>query len=204
MIWTHCCFTAGFTYKNNKMSRIQQYGKSAPEVGRVPAVVLENPKFPHNVGAALRAASCYAVQQVWFTGNRIQLDNGQRLPREERMKGYASVDLIQFDYPFDAFGRDVVPVAVEVRENSIPLPYFQHPENAVYVFGPEDGSLSKGILRHCHQFVIIPTLHCTNLSAAVYTVLYDRVCKQVLAGAPLPTLAEDRGFVCDLLPEGER
>jgi hypothetical protein len=29
---------------------------------------------------------------------------------------------------------------------------------------------------------VIPTRHCTNLSAAVYTVLYDRHAKRVLAG----------------------
>lgn len=175
-------------------NRIKQYGKSAPKVGVAPAIVLENPKYQHNVGAVLRAASCYGIGQVWFTGDRIQIEEGQRLPREERMKGYASVELIQFDYPMDVFERGVTPVAIEVRENSIPLPLFQHPDNAVYVFGPEDGSLSKGLLRHCHQFVIIPTLHCTNLAAAVYTVLYDRMCKEVLAGAPIPRLNENRGY----------
>ena len=41
--------------------------------GRAPAVVLVDPKFPHNVGAAVRAASCYDVGQVWFTGDRVQL-----------------------------------------------------------------------------------------------------------------------------------
>ena len=52
--------------------------------GRAPAVVLIDPKFPHNVGAAVRAASCYGVGQVWFTGDRVQLigERRYRLPRE--------------------------------------------------------------------------------------------------------------------------
>jgi tRNA(Leu) C34 or U34 (ribose-2'-O)-methylase TrmL len=29
-----------------------------------PAVVMIDPKFPHNVGAAIRAASCWGVRQV--------------------------------------------------------------------------------------------------------------------------------------------
>src|SRR5205807_1139423 len=61
--------------------------------GRPPAVALINPKYPHNVGAAVRACSCWGVPQLWWTGNRVTLDlpRGERLPREERMKGYRNV-----------------------------------------------------------------------------------------------------------------
>jgi tRNA C32,U32 (ribose-2'-O)-methylase TrmJ len=71
---------------------------------------------------------------------------------------------------------------------------FEHPEPALYVFGAEDGSLGRAVLRLCHRFVVIPTRHCTNLSAAVYTVLYDRHAKRVRAGLEQPhRLAEARG-----------
>jgi hypothetical protein len=38
---------------------------------------------------AVRAASCYGVRQVWFSGDRVRLDDArrQRPPREERMRG---------------------------------------------------------------------------------------------------------------------
>lgn len=140
----------------------------------LPAVVLINPKFPHNVGAAVRALSCYGVEQLWYTGNRVSLQAsaGLRLPREERMRGYKEVDVFQYDRPLDLLKG--TPVAVEVRENSELLPDFDHPQDAVYVFGPEDGSIPKSILNLCHRFVIIPTRHCLNLGAAINTVLYDR------------------------------
>ena len=163
--------------KNVMGNRPYVHGRKAPKVGIAPAVCLINPKFSHNIGASIRAASCFNIGQVWFTGNRIQLDGTKRLPREERMKGYNDVDLIQYDYPFDAFPTNVTPVAIEVRDTSENLVDFVHPENALYVFGPEDGSLHKPIVRHCHRFVIIPTKHCVNLSAAVYIVLYDRMLK---------------------------
>jgi tRNA(Leu) C34 or U34 (ribose-2'-O)-methylase TrmL len=35
--------------------------------GVAPAIGLVDPKFPHNVGAAVRAASCYGIRQAWFT-----------------------------------------------------------------------------------------------------------------------------------------
>jgi tRNA(Leu) C34 or U34 (ribose-2'-O)-methylase TrmL len=111
------------------------------------------------------------------------------------MRGYQEVELRQSDAFFDAFERDVVPVAVEVRPGSESLIEFEHPDRALYVFGAEDGSLARAVLRHCHRFVIIPTRHCTNLSAAVYTVLYDRHAKRVRAGLePAHRLAESRGF----------
>ena len=151
--------------------------------GVTPAVALVDPKFPHNVGAAVRAASCYGVRQVWFSGGRVQLDGTKRhrLPREERMRGFQEVEIRQADRFFDAFA-DAVPVAVELRRNAEPLIDFEHPECALYVFGPEDGSLDRATLAQCHRFVVIPTRHCTNLAAAVYTVLYDRHAKRVRAG----------------------
>ena len=175
------------------------YGKSKKKGGVAPAIILVNPKFPHNVGAAVRAASCFGVRQVWYTGDRVamELEKTKRLPREERMKNYKDVELRQFDRPFEQF-EDVVPVAVELRQNSELLPQFEHPENAVYVFGPEDGGLTQVHLRLCHRFVVIPTHHCVNLSAAVYLMLYDRMFKRQQLGLEpvLPmddVLKEQRG-----------
>jgi tRNA(Leu) C34 or U34 (ribose-2'-O)-methylase TrmL len=164
-------------------------GSSRP--GVVPAVGLVDPKFPHNVGAAVRAASCYGIRQVWFSGDRVRLDasKGYRLPREERMRGYKDVVLHKDDRFFDAF-TDAVPVAVELRRNAESLIEFEHPEKALYVFGPEDGSLDRAVLARCHRFVVIPTRHCTNLASAVYTVLYDRHAKRVRAGL------EERHVTC--------
>jgi tRNA(Leu) C34 or U34 (ribose-2'-O)-methylase TrmL len=110
------------------------------------------------------------------------------------MRGYQEVELRQSDAFFDAFDRDVVPVAVEVRAGSESLIDFDHPDQALYVFGAEDGSLGRAVLRLCHRFLVIPTRHCTNLSAAVYTTLYDRHAKRVRAGIEDPhRLAESRG-----------
>lgn len=180
------------------------YGKSKAKTGIAPAIILVNPKFPHNVGAAVRAASCFGVRQVWYTGDRVamELEQKRRLPREERLKGYKDVELRQFDYPFEVFESDVTPVAVELRPNSELLPQFVHPERAVYVFGPEDGGLTQVHLRHCHRFVVIPTHHCVNLSAAVYLVLYDRLVKRQAAGLEpvLPmddVLREQRGLLAN-------
>jgi tRNA C32,U32 (ribose-2'-O)-methylase TrmJ len=181
---------------------LDQHDLDGRPAGIAPAVALVNPKYPHNVGAAVRAAACFGIGQVWFSGDRVTVTAGKRhrLPREERMKGYQAVHLVHSDRFFDAFARDVVPVAVELRDGAELLPQFEHPERALYVFGPEDGGLTAVQLRHCHRVVVIPTRHCVNLAAAVYLTLYDRLVKRQALGLEpiLPigeVLAETRGFL---------
>jgi tRNA(Leu) C34 or U34 (ribose-2'-O)-methylase TrmL len=156
------------------------YGTAARVDGVPPAVMLWDPKYPANVGAVVRLASCYGIGQVWQFGERVAItshDKDYRLPREERMRGYGEVKLVKCQRPLDAFPNDTNFVAVEFRDNAELLPHFVHPANACYVFGPEDGSLPKIVLMKCRRFVIIPTQHCLNLATCVATVLYDRGCK---------------------------
>lgn len=151
------------------------------DITMTPSIILYNPKYPHNVGGAVRACSNFGAKAVVFTGNRVSLEpnkeKGYRLPREERMKDYQDIVLVNDNYPFNRFGEGIVPVAVEKRENAESLTYFQHPRNAVYVFGPEDGSIPQVMLRHCQRFLVIVSKHCLNLSAAVNVVLADRITK---------------------------
>ena len=152
-----------------------------------PAIIMFNPKYPHNVGAAVRACSCFDANLIIWTGDRVphpedtQKDSisgiKYRLPREERMKGYKHVKLVNDEYPFNRFNKEVTPVAVELRPNAEQLPHFVHPENPVYVFGPEDGSIPQIYLKHCQRFLVIPSPFCLNLAASIYVVLYDRISK---------------------------
>lgn len=130
-----------------KPFRPAEPGKTPAEPGKTPAVVLYDPRYPHNVGAAIRACSGFGVEQVWLTGRRVaeQVWKAKRIPREERMKGFSSVKLILEDRPFDHFPQGVTPVAVELLPGSENLLEFQHPENPIYVFGPEDGSVPLGV-----------------------------------------------------------
>lgn len=166
-----------------KAKYIQEMERIRPAT--TPGVLLINPRDPHNVGNALRACSCWGMNQLWFTGDRVidKLDGLTRLPREERMKGYREVEVIHNDQYWKQFEKvDVTPVAIEVRQNSENLVHFEHPENALYIFGPEDGSLPVSVLNWAHRFVMMPTAHCLNLAAAVNVVLYDRRLKAIQSG----------------------
>ncbi len=168
-------------------------------VGR-PAIdiLLTDPKYPHNVGSVIRAAAGYGAKRVIWTGDRVTeaMANAatnekrrKRIPREERLyhrdvRFYNSDAVPIIDWAKDGYGV----VAVELVPGAMPLPYYEHPERAIYLFGPEDGTLSKEWRKQAHDFVFIPTRHCINLAAAVYTVLYDRQFKEQMAGR-LPVLS---------------
>lgn len=151
------------------------------------AILLENPKTPFNVGTIIRAAAGYGVGRVYWSGDRVWDKPGSkyRLPREERMRDYNAVQRKRVDdlrYVITTRPTGMAVVAVEVLPDSESLLTFEHPEQAMYVFGPEDGTISKELRVYCHRFVVIPTEHCINLAAAAYTVLYDRRLKQFQKG----------------------
>jgi hypothetical protein len=88
---------------------------------------------------------------------------------------------------------------VELVPGAELLPFFEHPENALYIFGPEDGSVPTGVMSAAHRFVALPMLHCSNLSSTVYMILADRHHKRVLAGLeePLRLAPEGRQTLVD-------
>ncbi len=155
-------------------------------------MVLQDPKHPHNVGGALRACAAFGATQLYWTGERVAF-NAKHLPSEERRR--RSQQSVLFALDQDAVRRlacqGFTPVGVELKPDAENLLFFEHPEKAAYVFGPEDGSLSKEVRELCHRFVFIPTHYCLNLAAAVNVVLYDRRVKAMIAGRePVLPLAE--------------
>jgi tRNA(Leu) C34 or U34 (ribose-2'-O)-methylase TrmL len=152
--------------------------------GRTPAVVLVNPKYPRNVGGAYRSCAALGAEQLWYTGDRAaaQWEAEGRLPREERLRAYRHVELIRGEGRFLRQFPGATIVAVEVDPGAQVLTYFEHPDEAVYVFGPEDGTLPKGIRTACHQFVIIPSDTALNLYSAVTSILLHRRITRQLAG----------------------
>ena len=139
---------------------------------RAPGVVLINAKFPHNVGATFERAPASESNRLSGRDCGLTRQSIDASRVKSARKGYKSVLFSNKRRPFDLF-KDFTPVCVEVFEQSGPLTRFAHPENAVYVFGPEDG-VPQGIRCLCHRFVHIPVHFGLNLSAAVKVVLGHR------------------------------
>jgi tRNA(Leu) C34 or U34 (ribose-2'-O)-methylase TrmL len=152
--------------------------------GGYAAIGLHNPRDRRNVGAVLRAAYCFEAALVAVSGRRYKVQ------RTDTASTHVHLPLLQIDDLRLAVPYDCVPVAVERRADALPLPTYQHPRNAFYVFGPEDGDLGKSVLSWCRDVVYIPTAHSLNLAAAVNIVLYDRTAKRSAQESPTnPPLA---------------
>jgi tRNA(Leu) C34 or U34 (ribose-2'-O)-methylase TrmL len=135
------------------------------------AVGLYNPKRRENVGGVLRAAFCFGAALVAIEGVRY------RVQSTDTADAYRHLPLLQVESLHAVVPYDCIPVAVERRSDAIPLPDYEHPERAFYVFGPEDGDLGSNVLAWCRDLVYIPSHHSINLAAVVNIVLYDRMAK---------------------------
>jgi tRNA(Leu) C34 or U34 (ribose-2'-O)-methylase TrmL len=140
---------------------------------------LINPKSPTNVGAVMRAAGCYGIDGVLYTGNRydraIKLNTDtQNISDTIPLRGVTDLlDTLSDDYA----DNDIKVVCIDLIEGATPLPNFIHPEKALYIFGPEDGTIKQSIVNQADAVVYIPTSGCMNLAATVNVVLYDRLAK---------------------------
>lgn len=137
-----------------------------------------NPKSPENVSSVMRAAGNFRVDSVFYTGERYPravLLNPD-IPKMSR-KVSQGIPLSGVDCLIDGVPETMKIVCVEFAENAVPLPEYQHPHNAFYIFGPEDGTISQDVIDRADAVVYVPTIGCMNLAATVNVVLYDRVSK---------------------------
>jgi len=137
-----------------------------------------NPKSPENVGSVMRAAANYRVDSVFYTGERYLRAMQSRVGSTDTSRRIGkNVPLNAEQNLIDIAVEGTKIVCIELVEGAIPLPEFQHPKNALYIFGPEDGSISQAIIDKADAVVYIPTIGCMNLAATVNVLLYDRLAK---------------------------
>ena len=144
---------------------------------------LVNPKSPSNVGSVLRASGCFGVDKIYYSGERYAR-------AAEFSKGHGRVnhsdtnnasETISLNQSLDLLAEKTLEmkvVCVELVEGATALPSFEHPDQALYIFGPEDGSIPQVIIDEADAVVFMPTVGCLNLAATVNVLLYDRVAKQ--------------------------
>lgn len=135
---------------------------------------LSNPKSATNVGAVMRAAGCYGADNVIYTGSRY--DRAVKLNTDTK-KINTLIPLTAQQDLLENKATDVKIICVDLVEGAIPLPNFVHPAKALYLFGPEDGTLEQKLIDKADAVIYIPTIGCMNLAASVNVVLYDRLAK---------------------------
>lgn len=175
-------------------------GKRLLEKNSHVTIGLTNPKSPTNVGGVMRAAGCYSVDQVVYTGHRYTLaskfigskNNTDTQKSRDQIPLVAIDDFLQLKQQSIESTLEKLPestkiICVDLVEGAIPLPLFQHPEQALYVFGPEDGTISQSVIDEADDVVYVPTVGCMNLAASVNVLLYDRLAKSLVKQGKLET-----------------
>ncbi|GAB1262740.1 RNA methyltransferase [Aurantivibrio plasticivorans] len=137
---------------------------------------LSNPKSPSNVGAVMRAAGCYGAEAIYYSGTRFERANNYTQDTKDIQ---SKVPLIAEEDFQQLKNRDRKLVCIELVEGATPLISFEHPQDAIYVFGPEDGSIEQSTIDIADAVVYVPTIGCMNLAATVNVVLYDRMAKTI-------------------------
>lgn len=145
-------------------------------------VGLVNPKNGTNVGGVIRATGAFQGGFVAVQGSRHENKGDWRHLDTEG--GYRRFP-VYLDVPdvFSYLPYGAVPVAVELVEGSTNLTDFEHPPEAMYIFGPEDGALPPEVLAKCKATIHVPTIYSLNLYACASVVLYDREAKRSKAKA---------------------
>lgn len=135
---------------------------------------LVNPKTPTNVGAVMRAAGCYQADAVRYTGERFGYAARYHTDTK-RISG--KIPLLPVDDIAAGLPEGTKIICIELAEGATSLLDFVHPDKALYIFGPEDGSIPQDIIHAADAVVFIPTIGCMNLAATVNVLLYDRLSK---------------------------
>ena len=121
------------------------------------------------MGSILRAAGCYQAQSIRYTGERYAR---AKAFSTDTKNAHLNIMVTQVPAIIDPINdKKLTKVAIELVEGATPLPLFEHPEEALYIFGPEDGSIEQDVVDQCDYVVYIPTVN---------VLLYDRLAKMTV------------------------
>ncbi len=151
---------------------------------RPAALVLDNVRSLHNVGAAFRTADAFGIERVVLVG--ITGTPPHREIFKTALGAENTVDWVHFPAAAEAAdylkqeGYDLI--ALEQTTGSGNLLAFQPAADQKYafVFGNEVDGVSDELLARCDQAVEIPqfgTKHSLNVSVCFGIVLYDHLSK---------------------------
>ena len=144
---------------------------------------------PQNLGNLLRTAHAFNASFFFTIDACMSLTE---IHHSDTSKAYQSVPFHEYASVDDfRLPKGCQLVGVELVDEAIELPSFNHPRSAAYILGPEKDSLSEAVLSRCHHVIKIPTKFCVNVGVAGALVMYDRVRSQgrhlerpVKVGAP--------------------
>jgi tRNA (guanosine-2'-O-)-methyltransferase len=145
--------------------------------GRV-ALVLEDVQNPFNVGAIVRTAAAFAVDDVWLVGATPELGQPKVQKTALGTNRYLSCTRVaRVGEAIDAAHDDGYHViGLELAEGARPLPDVSTKSDVALVVGHEDRGLSRAALTSCDELAHIPQLGkiaSLNVATATAIALYE-------------------------------
>ncbi len=133
-----------------------------------------NMKTSHNYGSLFRTAQIFDADFIFLIGQKFKHQATDTMCSYRHMPLYVYSDIEHFmnSRPFSC-----PIVAIEMKENSIPLHKFSHPKQCIYLLGSEDNGLPNTAIDICQATISLPGDRSLNVAVAGSIVLYDRVAK---------------------------
>lgn len=134
---------------------------------------VENISKKANIAALFRTAHAFGASFLFTVNADYSKAIGKNIDTSHSAK---HLPLYEYDHIDDMpLPKGTSLVGIELTEDAVELPSFRHPKNAIYILGPERGSLSEGVIEKTDFVVKIPTKFCINLGLAGAVVMYDRL-----------------------------
>ncbi len=140
------------------------------------SIGVQNISKPMNLGNLIRSAHAFGANSV-FTVNPHQRvkENITKLNKSDTSKSGLHLPYFEWQKIEDVMiPRGCKLVGVEITDDAHDLPNFVHPIQAMYILGPEKGSLSPETQQKCDFIIKIPTKFSLNVAIAGAIVMYDR------------------------------
>lgn len=145
--------------------------------GRV-GLILDDVQNPYNVGAIIRTAAAFRIQDLWLAGSSAtpEHEKARKIALgSERFVAYRSVDTIERAIT-EARADGYRIVGLELAESSIPIHQADLSDDTALVAGHEDRGLSSRCLVGCDEVIYIPQLGrvgSLNVAAALAIATYE-------------------------------
>lgn len=141
-------------------------------------VIFNNPKFSVNVGSLVRSVDIFGAKRV-IVANNSRVENLNHCSDTAKVFKKRGEVYDSLQDALNTFDSNVKIIGIELCEGSENLINFEHPEEAVYIFGSEDTGLSKEDMSLCDYIVQIPSdkSWSLNISQASGIIAYDRFAK---------------------------
>jgi tRNA G18 (ribose-2'-O)-methylase SpoU len=146
---------------------------------------IDNASKKGNMGNLIRTAHAFGAAFAFAVKPKEMTHNGEMVTKDfvDTSKSHQTIPFFNYRTVDEVeIPQGCKIVGIEITEDSVDLPSFKHPLQAVYVLGGERSSLSAEMLARCDMVIKIPTKFCLNVATAGAIVMYDR--HRVLGGYP--------------------